>query len=364
VALGTPILNATGGGRRAPSTPTRTTPGTMQRPVTAGPQVGGTSGGQQYTGTGPVDPALTTRQPYVQGPPAMIRDPRTGQVSPQYPTLDPGQQARWQDQEAANAYARRLATTGQTINADYDAQIAALGGQRTIAEQYYGSQRGLLREDSALDQRRLAGDMYRTVGLGRDEANSRMRAAEDAYARAARSYGNETAYIGQQRGFAGTGRDLALQFYDATKRTADQGAQSQATAKNAYMAPKLGRDYQQNTDSWTYNSGNANLQYGQTIAGLDAAQSRQDLQRDASDSQNRTDRETYTRTRSYLDSMAQDYGLRGQQMDVALRRGLAGLGYDAQRVMSQLEDAVRTRNTERLTTLSTLFQQAMTNAGQ
>lgn len=313
-------------------------------------------------------------------------DPRQQEIQRGMNTgYNAGQQAQSAAQAANDAYLAKLAAGGKALDASYAAQQEILKGQQDTSRERYDYNTGALRTNNGLSSQLLANGMYRDVNLNREENNTRWEAAQGLFGRQQDLLQKDWAYNQDQRGRAGSARDLASGYYNSVYGNAiDQANQkklmstdatrsasathgSYASMGNARSYRDIGTNYDLSAksagDARDYNTGQANQQYDATVGGLQNSWNQRDAEFQNQVAANKAAADTTNRTNKYLDSVAADYGVKGQQLQQALNNGLANLGFDRDTAIAQISAAIASKDTDRIAAVNNLVQQAISVSG-
>ena len=297
----------------------------------------------------------------------------------------PDYNALSRQQAATDAYLAQLANGGKALDASYAAQKEALASRGDIEKQRYGQQTGNLRTDIGYQGQLLGNALNRDVNMGREENAQRLQQATDLFGRQGALLQKDWSYNLDQEGRAGSARDLATGYYNATygnalkqadfaktsglnqNRSASAAHGSYASTGNAQNIGDIGTRYglttQSAADAHNYNLGQANQQYDATIGGLKNAWNQRDAQYQNETAGYQGAVQLSNQTTKHIDSIAADYGIKQQQLQAALNSGLANLGYNRDNVLNQLDQAVKAKDTEQISAAMNLIQMGVSAAG-
>lgn len=303
----------------------------------------------------------------------------------QFEANAPGGSAYTEHQAALNASAlaaqlqQQYGNQQSALDANYATQAGLLGGQYDVNQRNMSDQAGY--DQARLDQQRYRdvdsqgqynntiADLQRQLsGVNAADINARQGFADRGYDTtknyisqrqgfADQGIGEERGYIGSLRGFNDTGQRIGLDqnqlAYDRNSRvTSSDAAARGAIGSHGYEgnmgelsrqlglsndSTRLSHDqtsrgldnrsstselgYQQNTAGLQNESANNDLTHDTTTQGLATAAAQNKLSQQQQEAVN-------TRNQQMIDSLAKEYGIRGDQAAAALKAGTNKLGLD------------------------------------
>lgn len=252
--------------------------------------------------------------------------------------------------------------------AGYQAEAALAGARLGLEGQDYAAQRGYAQRDYDLGMRGIGLD-YQNLGYQR-EANN-LKYSDLALDRQnvgidRRGVDVTRDYLNKMRGYAGD--TLGQQLYDAMRQGVYQTVQnnSQATANGAWFAPM--RQFENaNIYGDTLNAGNqARTGYAKTIAGYDRDSANADLDMARLDVREKgisNDEQRVAIANKQLDIQAAKLGLTGEQMRLALDKGLQNLGMSNAMTVNQIMSGLASNNAQVQQLAMNMMMQASQAAG-
>lgn len=346
-------------GRRGP------VPSTVH-PIDAPPQSGlgreGNLGNMPSTG-----PAIYSNNPYAP------QNPRNAAY-----TLTPAQQL-------GGIYNPQLGALNQG-NAANNSYLASLG---LLNQNQYADKVSFANQNAALDKKALGINQYQDVTLAGNRAN-------DAFNRAVTDYQTTVAHINGMAGLTDAERAEKLRAaqvghddqlaklqanygfnvadLNAAATNNQRGALSSATGRGAvgslgYMqahasiADQLAGNLKRESSNLDLGTSGANHDLTASNNATDLAYQNNQLQlqqqRDDAAAAKKKAEDDKAASDAYLASVADQYGVRQDQIDTALRAGLSALGYDAASTVAQLANAQTTGNANTAAQAAALTQSAI-----
>lgn len=235
-------------------------------------------------------------------------------------------------------------------------QLAALGAGNDYNQQFYASQQALeqantlsnqnyLQQGSGYDHALLDQDRYRTIDLGQERLGN-LSASELA------DYNRNVANLDPLRGYIKQGYTNQLASNQLSHDTNYRTTSSDAIARGAIGSNGVNTNLGEIDTSLTNANNDASLTRDQGLTALQQHQA--DL-----DSAHKSALADEATQGKFIDSLAKDFGVRGEQIDAALKHGLEQLGYDGAKAQAALANAAAGSSSQAAAQAAALAQQAI-----